>query len=352
MPSDLVAVLMAGGSGTRFWPLSSPAFPKQFLTSFEKTSLFRQTVERSNTFTDFDKMLVLTNERFKKIIKKQSPEIPTDNVVLEPMRRDTAAAITLAALIVEHLWPESIMVVLPSDHSIRDNAGFAGTINKAAELARENKFVTLGIPPTYPATCYGYLHLDDRIDSKKSSFRLRKFVEKPDLEKATHFLSSAEFLWNSGIFLWRSSVILQAVEEHLPDLYSTLKPLASLFGSNTFFEEARKAFEKIQAISIDFGVMEKIDEIWALPVSFDWSDVGGWKAAKDFLQVGEDGNRIRGKVIAKDCQNNLIISDGENHSVLCMGVEGLVVVSTPEGTLVCREDMIDLIKPHVEKIIG
>lgn len=350
--SDLVAVLMAGGSGTRFWPLSTPDLPKQFLTTLEDVSLYRQAVERAFSFTAAARTLVLGSARFEELITAQSPEIPAGNVVLEPMRRDTAPAITLAAAIAEHRWPGCVMVVMPSDHRITELDEFSATIARASRQAREGGLVTLGIRPTHPATCYGYLRLGERSGPEESVYRVGAFVEKPDEERAREFLKTGEFLWNSGIFVWRATAILDAVRTSLPDTHARITPLATSFGTPSFPDDARAAFELTTPTSIDYGVMEKARDVRVVPASFDWSDVGGWKAIRDLIPETEGGNRVRGRAIVEASQDCLVISEGKEHGVVCLGVEGLVVVSTPDGTLVCREDMAEAIRPHVERILG
>jgi mannose-1-phosphate guanylyltransferase len=352
MNHDLAIVIMSGGSGTRFWPVSTPALPKQFITAFTEPSLFRQTVERSRDLVPFDRMLVVTSERFGSLIRAQSPEIPAANIILEPRRRDTAAAIALASLVADRRWPDSVLAVLPSDHLIQDRAGFRRTVEAAARHAARGGLLTIGIPPSYPATAYGYLQLDAPVRSGKEIFKLRRFVEKPKRERAEEFIAGGDFLWNSGIFVWKTSSILQALERHLPAHLAALRPAAAAHGSASFAAAVRDAFDRIESISIDFGVMEKASEVYAVPAAFDWSDVGGWKAAKDFVPADAGGNRIRGPVSAEGAKDCLIIAEGQGHPVIAIGVEGLVIVSTPGGTLVCREDQVDSMKRHVEKLIG
>ncbi|MBI4583928.1 MAG: mannose-1-phosphate guanylyltransferase [Planctomycetes bacterium] len=349
--ADIVAVIMAGGVGTRFWPLSTPAMPKQFITAFGDQSLYQQAVERACTFTDVDRIVVVTNEGFRDFVQEQTPELPRDNILLEPMRRDTAAAIALSASVAERRWPGSLMVVMPSDHLIRNTEGFYKTVKIAVSWASEGAMVTIGIPPTYPATVYGYLHLGDRRHPDSPVFRLRKFIEKPKLEVAESFVASGEYLWNSGIFIWPTAMFLAALREHLPQHYQLIYSAAESFGKSDFRDRIRSAFDQVKSISIDFGVMEKLKEVWAVPASFDWSDLGGWKSAKELIAEIENSNRVRGNVILDRSHGNLVLSSRENHTVLCIGVQGLIVVTTPEGTLICREDLAEEIKAHVQKIL-
>jgi mannose-1-phosphate guanylyltransferase len=342
---------MAGGAGVRFWPLGTEDRPKQFLTAFSGQSLYRQSFERACALSAVEHILVMTNERFAALVREQSPELPSENVILEPCRRDTAPAVTLAAVWIEKRWPDSCMVVLPSDHLVKDRDGFRSTILAAAERAREGGLVTIGIPPTYPATGYGYLFLEKGEAQPGKAVRLRAFIEKPDRARAEAFLADGRYLWNAGMFVWRASVILEAVRRYLPGVYEALAPLGESVGRREFCSEVRRAFDRLQPISIDYGVMEKAEQVWAVPACFDWSDVGSWNSVMDLLPQDRDGNRVSGRVAVDSARNNLLISTVSGRPLLCSGIENCIVVHTQEGVLVCHRDRAESLKPLVETIL-
>jgi mannose-1-phosphate guanylyltransferase len=256
----------------------------------------------------------------------------------------------LAAFVVEHRWPGGIMVVMPSDHRVRDKRGFRRTIRLAAERAEKGGLVTIGIPPAYPATVYGYLHLDSVFTAGGEAVPLRGFVEKPIRERAEEFLASGRFMWNSGIFVWKSSAILEACQRHLPDVYEILSEVKGARSLKKFGSAVARVFPRVKPISIDYGVMEKADNVWAVPASFDWNDIGGWNAAMDLIPEGRDGNRTRGNVVADGGRGNFLISTEDERPLLCAGLSDCIVVSTKHGVLVCRKDQAEQLKPLVERL--
>jgi mannose-1-phosphate guanylyltransferase len=347
----LIPVIMAGGAGVRFWPLGTEDLPKQFLTVFSSRSLYRQSVERARALAPIGRILVMTNEKFADLVREQSPELPPENIILEPCRRDTAPAVALAAVLIEKRWPDSCMVVLPSDHLVRDGDGFRTTILAAAAKALEGGLVTIGVPPAYPATGYGYLFLQERTVRAGQAVRLRAFIEKPDRARAEAFLADGRYLWNAGMFVWRTSVILEAVRRHLPEIHDALAPLGALIGRPDFASGVRRAFDPLRPISIDYGVMEKAEQVWAVPAGFDWSDVGSWKSLMDLLPQDSEGNRVIGRVTVDAAGNNLLITTVEGRPMLCSGIQDCVVVHTQEGVLVCHRDRAEVLKPLVETIL-
>ncbi len=349
--AEITPVIMAGGAGTRFWPLSTEELPKQFLTAFSEESLYQQTVARAAMLALPGRTLVMTNHRLLKPVRTQSPQIPPGNVVLEPLRRDTAAAVTLAAVIAEKRWPGSVMVVLPSDHIVKDWQGFCNTIRVAAERAQMGGLGTIGVRPTYPAVCYGYLHTTEASPSPDSATQVEAFVEKPDRARAEAFCESGNYLWNAGIFVWKATTLLAEVEKHLPGIYKHLAPLADAVDSDSFAPMLDRAFKQVPAISIDFGVMEKAADVWTVPAAFEWSDVGGWRSAAELVEPDARGNRVSGRAVVEQSRNSLVISGADSRPVLVAGVEGLIVVTTDTGTLVCSQEMAEELKPLVQRIL-
>lgn len=350
--SDLVVVIIAGGVGKRFWPLSTPQKPKQFITDFSDLSLYQQAVLRARALVPPSRIIVMTNCNFSQHVRRQTPLIPRENIILEPCRRDTAPAIALAATVIQNRWPGAVMAVTPADHMIKNKAAFRRTIEAAATRARQGGLVTIGIKPSFAATGFGYLQLAAKPRVKFKALKLKRFVEKPDTKRAKKFLADGNYLWNAGIFVWRATDILEEVKINLPTTYKLLSSLTCFTGGRRFQEQVAKIFKKIKSISIDFGVMEKAREVWSIPAAFDWSDAGGWLAIKDLISADKDGNCQKGKIISADNKNSVLISNDPNDTLLCAGLRDLIVVKTPHGTLICHKDAAERIKPLVDDILN
>jgi len=349
--NDLVMVIIAGGAGKRFWPLSTPRKPKQFLTDFSKLSLYQQAVQRAQTLVPASRILVMTNCDFGPIIRRQTPAIPKENIILEPVRRDTGPAIALAATVVQNRWPGSVMVITPADHLIKDKLSFHRTIEAAARRARLGGLVTVGIKPSFAATGFGYLQLTKEA-RKLQAVRLRRFVEKPDEKRAERFVSSGRYLWNAGIFVWQTDAIMAEIQKQMRGCCKLLSTLSVFKGGAVFQKQVARAFKRIKPISIDFGVMENAREVWSIPAAFDWSDVGGWLAVKELMPCDNSGNCRKGVIFSADNHNSVLISSDPSDTLLCAGLRDVVVVNTPHGTLICHKDSAEKIKPLVDKILS
>jgi mannose-1-phosphate guanylyltransferase len=345
---NTVAVLMAGGAGTRFWPLSTPDLPKQFLTTLADKPLYVQAADRARLLAPWDRVLVMSHADYTGLVQQQTPDVSSANVIVEPVRRNTAAAIILAALIVDRRWPGATMIVMPSDHLITGTDGFRQTMAGAIERAQQGGLGTIGISPTYPATGFGYLRLGKRPEPFQA-VRVEQFVEKPNRERAEQYLTSGEFLWNSGIFVWKADVLLAAAARHLPQVYQPLASLRDALDTASMTARVAAVFEKLESISIDYGVLEKAEDVWAVPAAFAWSDVGSWGAAADLLPADAAGNHVRGNVILESARGNVVVADTERPIVVA-GISDCVVVQGPSGTLVCRKDMLDNLKALLDRI--
>jgi mannose-1-phosphate guanylyltransferase len=336
--ADLAVVIMAGGAGTRFWPLSTEQRPKQFLSLLGQRTLLQQSFDRVAPLVDARQILVLTSARFVDQVREQLPELPPENVVGEPHRRDTAAAVSLAALLCQHRLKLPIMAMLTSDHHIQPVEAFQQTIRAAVDGVRRypGALCTFGIVPSYPATSYGYLRLGERLDADAAIPRhvLRQFREKPNRETACSYLESGEYLWNSGMFIWKVETILDQLQQHLPGHIEQLGQAIAEDGSERFAEALAQAFEPLPATSIDYAVMERAPEVHCLAARFDWSDVGGWVALRQFLARDEQGNATRGQLHGHDACDNIVFCEQEDEHVALLGVRDLVVVRTGKRTLV------------------
>jgi mannose-1-phosphate guanylyltransferase len=337
------AIIMAGGVGSRFWPKSRSRKPKQFLNILSSKSLIEQTIERINPLIPEEDIFIVSNKNQTAELVQVLPKFPIQNVILEPMSKNTAPCIGLASLFIKRVQPDAVMVVLPSDHLIKDGEKFLEVLKIGIETAYQTRgLITIGIQPTYPSTGYGYIQfIEDSNDelSQKGVFKVKTFAEKPNLETAKRFLESGDFLWNSGMFIWRTDVILEEIARHLPDIYEELMKIDSAIGTDEFKTVLESAYGRMRAISIDYGVMEKTDKAYVIKADFGWSDVGSWEEVYNLAPKDENGNYVsqnNESVILMDVKNCLVEA---NKSLIAMiGVEDLIVVSTDDAILICKRD--------------
>lgn len=344
------AVIMAGGIGSRFWPLSRRDRPKQFISILDESTLIQNTSARLEGIVPADHRYVVTNERYVEQTKAQLPALPEENILAEPIGRNTAPCITYAAMKLYEKDPDAVMVVLPADHVITDTKRFHQVLNVGIEAANERgALVTIGIEPTYPATGYGYIQFDPETDGSEDEPRshfVKTFAEKPNLATAERFLDSGDFLWNSGMFIWTAESILEAVEKHLSDVYEAFKPLRDVIGTDKEHDTLEKIFRSCPSISIDYGVMERADKVFVVPGSFGWSDVGDWRAVYDLAKKNEHGNSIQGNAILHDSSRCLI--QAGDRLVALVGVHDMIVVDTEDALLVCHRDSTQRVKNVVD----
>jgi len=347
--SSIQVVIMAGGSGTRFWPFSTPDLPKQFLNLTGEGSMIQLTIDRLEGFVDVSDVWVLTQDRFVETVLQQCPKLDASQVVGEPMARDTSGAVALGAGLVNAKDPEATMVVLPADHVIKDTASFQDSLVQAVNLAQEDYFVTIGIQPTYPAEIYGYLERGNEIEG---GHLLKAFVEKPQLEVAESYLKGGQHFWNAGMFVWKTSKLISELTTHLPEHAKMAKALGDAWGQDNWAELAKKEFEPLPKISIDYGLMEKVNEIAMIEAKFDWNDVGGWAALEALIAQDEFGNTIKGASVIKDSERNIIISEDESRPTLVNGISDCVIVNAKAGTLICHRNEIERIKGLIEQVLS
>jgi len=345
--NDLVAVIIAGGGGTRFWPLSTKEMPKQFLRLFGERTMLQQTFDRLHGLIPAERIIVVTNAQYVPLVWEQLPELPKTNVIGEPVGRDTAAAIGLAAVVCRRLYGDAAMLVLPADHVISPVSEFQRAVRAAAAaLSEGSRLYTFGIPPTHPATGYGYLKVGPLVcrTGGVEHYRLEGFKEKPSLEIAHRYVSSGEYFWNSGMFVWSVETLIEEFETHLPDHARNLWPLEKAWGGRAWETRLADAFEGLPKISIDYGIMEKTAHAYMIKAPFAWSDVGGWSALRDFLLRDQAGNAVRGTVKAVDAQDNVIYCDDSNEVIALVGVHDLIVVRAGNRTLITHRDKAEEVK--------
>ena len=341
------AVVMAGGSGTRFWPLSRKHRPKQTLPILGPATMVRQTVERLFPLFEQRQVFVVTAREHADLVRRELDIVPQENIIDEPLGRDTAAAIGLAATFLHWRDPEAVFAVLPADHFIDDALRFQKALSRGCEASRGGALVTFGIKPRYPATCYGYLERGERVGEL---YRVRKFCEKPKIELAREFVKNGGHFWNGGIFVWQAASILSEIRRCLPELSASLEEIRRALGTSRLPSVLAHEYGKLKRISIDYGVMEKASQVLMVEADFEWDDVGSWSAAAERRAKDGGGNAVDGKVLAIDTKDSLVLSSDPEHLVGVLGLEGFVVVHTPDATLVCPKNRSEELKTLIEQI--
>ena len=348
----LTALIMAGGRGERFWPKSRKAFPKQFLAlTKDRMSMIQQTVARLLPLMDISDIFISTNIDYKQLVTEQLPLLPEENILCEPVGKNTAPCIGLGAIHIRKKYGDAVMIVLPSDHSIKQPSLFRSVLKNAAKIAEKEKaLVTLGIPPTEPDTGYGYIQLNaENTTAYDGAFFVEKFVEKPDLELAKQYYESGSYLWNSGMFIWRASTILEEMAQHLPDNYALLEKIAEAIGLQRQEEVLQAEFPKMQSISIDYGIMERTQGIYIIPASFGWDDVGSWLAISRINPTSDDqSNVIDGDVVSVNTARCIV--QGGDRLIAMIGLEDVIIVDMPDSLLLCAKDSASDIKKIVEAL--
>lgn len=342
------ALIMAGGQGTRFWPLSREELPKQFLRITGQRTLFQEAVYRLIPYLDISDVYVVCGPQYAEEALRQVPELSAEQVIVEPAARNTAPCIGLAATYLRKRYPDEVMAVLPADHVIKDDAGFHRALAAAEAFARQHWLITFGIKPDYAATGYGYVERAGSIGQAQDleAFQVARFIEKPDRDTAREFIANPSFSWNSGMFVWTIAGILSEIDEHMPVLGAALKEIESSTGDS---ERARSIFEGVPKTSIDYGVMERTERAAVIPCQFGWSDVGSWKALRDLNESdasGIIGEGLHEAILSRDC----IISARPSKLVALVGVKDLVIVDTEEVLLVCSGEHTEDVKKVVESL--
>ncbi len=348
----LHAVIMAGGSGTRFWPASRRKTPKQLLALAGQRTMIQSTVDRLGDLVSPDRQLIVTNEVLVDAVRQQLPDVPRDNVVGEPCKRDTAPCVGLAAAMVHRIDREGTMVVMPSDHVINAAEAFRDAVVAGEKLIQEDpsRIVTFGIRPTYPAESFGYIHHVDPIDAAGvSAFRVKKFREKPNRATAEEYLAAGTYYWNSGIFLWRASTILEALEKNVPAMHRHISAIADSIGTDQYAETLQREFTAIEGKSIDYAVMENYPNVVVIEAPFPWDDVGSWQALSRLHRPDEQGNTVVGSHVGIDTEG-VIVHSQDGHTVVTIDVKDLIIVQTPDATLVAPKHAEERVREAVQAL--
>jgi mannose-1-phosphate guanylyltransferase len=345
------AVILAGGSGERFWPLSTKARPKQFISLFGGRPLLSLAVERLQGLIPADRIFIITADRLVENTASAASNVPRTNIIGEPCKRDTAPAIAVACGLVRRRDPEGVVCILTADQLMSDVETFRQTLDDAVLVAgSESVIVTIGIQPTAPATGFGYIETGDAVEARTVTrfHKAKRFVEKPDAYTAARYVESGKYFWNSGMFIWRAGVMRAALQEHAPELAGLCDEIAAAASREQVDAVMRRAYPSLRAISVDYAVMEHAENIVMARGVFGWDDVGSWPAVAGHFKADSAGNVVVGACEPMESANNIVVS--ENRLTALVGVSGLVVVQSDNATLICPKDRAEDVKKLLRRI--
>ncbi|MCA9735579.1 MAG: mannose-1-phosphate guanylyltransferase [Deferribacteres bacterium] len=335
----MFGLIMAGGTGTRFWPKSREQFPKQLLKIHGERTMIQQTIDRLEPLIELKNIFIVALPIHKDKILEQLPGLPEKNIIVEPLGKNTAPCIGLGALFLRKIDPEAVMAVLPADHLILNEKQFIDDLAHAGALAKKsNALITLGIQPTFPATGYGYIQYDNKQieEGDHKAYKVKAFAEKPNFETACRFMDSGDFLWNSGCFVWKAETILNEIELHLPTMADGLDDVDKAIGTSEEEETIERVYKQIRNISIDYGVMEQSENVYVIPGDFGWNDVGTWSEVYKIRNKDADGNVTSDKHILIDSNGCLV--EGNDKVIALVGMQDTIVVDTEDAMLICPKD--------------
>jgi len=347
------AIVMAGGVGARFWPYGTSRLPKQFLPiANSDDTMLQLTIKRLKDIVPIEQVFIITNKQYIDLVKKQLPRIPKENIIGEPVGRNTAPCIGLASIILKQYDEKAKMFVIPADHLIENVDEFTKAVNSGLKFVEEkDAIVTLGIVPSHPETGYGYIQfIEDAFfkadNSDVSIYRVKTFAEKPSLDVAKIFLESGDFLWNSGMFIFRADTMLKQMNEQLPDLYHAIQKIEKAIHTSKYQQVLEQVFAEIKGISIDYGIMEKAKNVFVIKADLKWSDLGSWDEVSRLRTKDKNGNAVIGDSFIKDSKNNLIMSTKGFVGVI--GADDLIIINTKDGLLICKKDRSQEVKEIVD----
>ncbi len=347
------AMIMAGGGGTRLWPMSRQDKPKQLLPLVEDDSMFKVSVKRLAPLFTPDRIYVVTGRKYFDTLRADVPEIPEENFIIEPYGRNTAPAVALGLTVIKKRDPEATIAILTADHHITRKEDFRNVLAAAYDMAQDGHIVTLGISPSYPATGFGYIRRGEPIRQINGfdCYQSLGFTEKPNLEKALEFLASGEYSWNSGMFIWKAEQAMNEFKRQQPEMYNQFAEIEKAVDTPEFEETLDSAWDNIKGTSVDFAIMEHAENITVIPVDIGWNDIGSWSALFDVLKLDRYGNHFKGKSPDKvnlDTRNTLVYSE---KLTVTIGVEDLIIVETPDALLICHKDRTEDVKEVVNLLL-
>lgn len=349
--NNVYCVIMAGGKGERFWPCSRENTPKQLLNIVGKETLIEQTVLRLIPVVPFENILIITNRKYTEKMRALLPQLPKENIIGEPCGRDTAPCVALASGIIRKKagTEDAVMILMPSDHCIHNVAELQKDLELCCRAAAEKPVLaTIGIKPFAPSSDYGYIECGEKLDG--SLYRVRRFVEKPSREKAEEMLAEGNFKWNSGMFIWRVGTVLDIMRRHAPDLAQAAGHFCEAWGTPAFEEQLEKEYASCRKISIDYAIMEKAENIVVLEASFDWDDIGNWTALRNHFRADAADNVAIGRFEALDARGCIAFSNEPGHLLCAIDTEELIMIHTPDVTMVCSKNSTPKIKQFLKKL--
>lgn len=351
MNKHYYVAILAGGLGTRFWPKSRAAYPKQFLDILNTgKTLIQDTFNRYASFIPVENIYVITTHEYFPIAKEQLPLIQEENILLEPSRKNTAPCVAYISFKLQQIDPDASLIIAPSDHLITDTVTFQQVTLQALRFSKEmNAFITLGIKPTYPNTGYGYIQFETEA-LKDNLYRVKTFTEKPDVEIAKTFIASGEFLWNAGIFVWQVSSILKAFEQYQPEMFEVFDAEKESFNTPQESSALERIYSLCTNISIDYAVMERAENVFVIPSSFGWSDLGTWNSAYLNIKKDEEENAVAGKNVMLMDTKNCVVSAPFDKLVVLQGLDDFIIVDTDDVLLICQKEKEQNIKEYLAEV--
>ena len=347
------ALIMAGGGGTRLWPMSRQDTPKQLLPLVEDVSMFTASVERLAPLFTPEQIYVVTGRKYLNALREHAPQIPQQNFIIEPYGKESGPAAALGVTVIQHRDPEATIAILTADHHITKKDKFRDLLQAAYDLAQKGYIATLGISPSFPSTGFGYIQQGEKISTINGfdTFVALGFREKPDAETATAFLLSGEYTWNSGMFIWKAEQAMNEFKRQQPKMYEQFMLLAPTVDTHEYDHKLEEIWENVDKISLDYAVMEKAQMMAVIPADFGWNDVGSWASMYDVLKLDKAGNGVKGtepERVLLDTKNTLVYSD---KLVVTIGVEDIIVIETPDSLLICHKDRTQDVKKVVDQLL-
>lgn len=343
-------LIMAGGTGTRLWPMSTKDQPKQFQKLFNNKTLLQTSIDRLLPKFKLDDIFIITNQSYVPLVKKQIPRLAKKNIIIDPYKRNTAPCVGLATVIIAKKNPNETLAVLTADHLIQKGEEFLKILSSASKFLEQfpDYLVTLGIKPDHPATGYGYVRAEKPLAVLQGNeiFKVRQFIEKPDLRTAKRFIKNWQYFWNSGMFIWKADSILKEFKKHLPAIYKKLLVIKKNLNNRRIID---REYKKMQNISIDYGIMEKAERVAVIPANLGWSDIGSWKILKEVLSKNDKDNIIKGKQVYLDTQGSLIYSTSKK-LIATIGLKDIIVVETDKAILICPKEKSQDVKKITETL--